>query len=532
MKSSIWDEVEAEAAAPKTQHQSIWDEIEAEAPSQPNRSAAIAKQGAVGVAKGLGGAYGSLRELTRTNPKERLLPGQKLRAEAEAKGTEKELISASTESDIMPEGTGRTPTHEDIGNFLKLLGINTQADTPAERIAQQAGESLGSSVSLGPAKVATTLATIGGATGQALREAHAPEWLAMAADVGVNLADVVKKGIGGLTKEVAKKESGLTTRQFEKLEKPTQVFESTKEKAIEAVGKEYKDIVEDLQKSTNASLKQVREDPTFQRKLSDAFQELHSSAEKVIQKASSKTYQKSLVNEYTNTGKKGFEKSEVEQKFHEELSKAIRSQQGKEYTLTELIDQYRKNNSDLKHYLPYGEKAVENVAKRDVLLAKNSAIAKTIEQDFGNIPEAKQFSDLNKQWHEVEKVKVVDKFVENVLKDGKISASALNKSLDPSSKKTRSLEQAIGKKNVEQFRKLNSDLLSQEKAIALMGAKGISLKDIPYDILAFFSGIKLLKLPIGAKIISKAWRMGLSNPDFRTKWSNANAAFKRNDIKK
>src|SRR5208283_2786279 len=165
MATSVWDEVFQETKAP-TKRGSVWDEVFEEKKPQSS-TVGIAKQAGVGLAKGLAGAHGSIRELTGTNPKQSLLPSQKLRAQKESQGKEKELIRSSAEgNDIGPEGTGRTPTHEDIGNFLELLGVNTKAKTGGERIAQKTGESLGSAAAFGSGGIAKSLAALGGATGQ------------------------------------------------------------------------------------------------------------------------------------------------------------------------------------------------------------------------------------------------------------------------------------------------------------------------------------------------------------------------------
>ena len=529
MANSIWDEVEAEAkTSPKA---SIWDEVESESLSTPSIPEDIVKQSAVGFAKGLGGTYGSLRELTRTNPKEHLLPSQKLRAQQESTGTEQDLIRNSTNEDLMPEGSGRTPTHEDIGNLLEMLGINTKPKTIPGSIAQKATEATGSALSLPATAMQATLATLGGATGQSLREAHAPEWMAMAAEAGVNFADLGKKLLT-IPKIALKKESGLSARGLEKLEKPTEVFSGTKEKAIESISNEYKNITENLQKSTNSSLTNFREDPSFQKNLSSAFDKLNQDASNLTRKVPAKTYQKSLVQDFHKTGSKGFEELEVESKLKDNLLKSITEQHGKDFSLSELIDQYRKNNSDLKHYLPFGEKAVENTAKRDLLLAKNRAISTTIDKHFGDLPEGKAFKDLNKQWSEVEKIKTVDKFVNSVIKDDKLNPRALKRALDPSTKTSRVVEQAIGKENVVQFRKLQEDMLDMDKGLALMKAKGIPLDEVGNHVKAALFLPKVTGLYWIGKSIAKIYRRGLADPSFRRDWHTHVKQFRSGDAKK
>jgi hypothetical protein len=355
--------------------------------------------------------------------------------------------------------------------------------------------------------------------------------MALAAEAGVNFADLGKKLLT-IPKMAIKKESGLSQRGLEKLEKPTKVFASTKEKAVEGVTKEYKDIIEDLQRSTNSSLKNFREDPLFQKNLSGAFDSLNKDASKITRRVPTKTYQKSLVEDYSKTGSKGFEKSEVEQKLREGLRKSITEQTGNDFSLPELIDQYRKNNADLKHYLPFGEKAVENTAKRDLLLAKNKAISASIESHFGDLPEGRAFKDLNKQWSEVEKIKTVDKFVDSVTKDGKLNPTALKRALDPSTKTARVLEQAVGKQNVSQFRKLQEDMLSMEKGIALMKAKGISPTEVSGLVKAALFVPKLTGIHWAGEMAAKLYRRGLSDPVFRREWASGLKKLRAGDVKK
>lgn len=489
----------------------------------------IAKQTALGAIKGTLGAYGQIPEALGINPKEALTPSQKQKTQSEFESSPEELVNLSSEN-ISPEGTGRLPTQEDINKLFELLGINPEAQTPGGRIAEKGSTALGGAASFGAGGLGSFLASAGATAGQAAREGGAPEWLATAIDMGLSISDMLKSGINALTtKKASVKPSGLSERKFESLEKPTKVTKGTKEKAVESVSKEFSEIAENIQESSNKSLKIFREDPSFESRLSEGYEKLKEAASQLPQKKSSNSYRKYLATEYNKIGKKGFEKTESEQQLRKIIKDSFISSKDKNFTLSELIDQYQKNNAQVKKYAPFGPTAVENEAKREALLLKNRAIAETIEKEFGNNQLAQDFKFLNDRWSEVQKIKTVDSFIDSIFQKDKIDFNKAKKVLY-SNKRSRNLENALGKKQFKDFKQLTSDLLDQEKGMKLLKSKGLTLDDIGNTGKAFLFKPSIAKLQLATSYISQLWRKGLSNPKYTHDWSQAIKLFNKGQI--
>jgi hypothetical protein len=480
-----------------------------------------------GTIKGLG-AYGNVKEMLHLNPEEYLTESQKLQAERESANPPERLAEEIVETEGPPATTGRLPTSEDIDKFLDMIGYE-KGKTPAGRVVGSGSEAITGSAQFAGTPLQLLLAGGGAISGQSLREAGAPGWLATAVDTGINLYELIKQAPKLLKKIPLKKSSGLSERKFEKLEKPTKVMVGTKEKAIEEVGKEFKDIAEDIQSSTNKSLKGFREDPYFEAKLSEGYEKLTESGSKIAKKTPSDSYQKFLGQEYKKIGGKGFEASDTERFIKKDLKKSIGKSAYKDFYFNELTDQYKKNNKELRKYLPYGLDAVKNEAKREALLAKNRAIAKTIEKDFGSFPEAKDFKFLNERWSEVQKIKTVDSFVNSIFTKEGINFKAAQKALSGKSK-AQNLENAIGKQNFTRFKGLVSDLMEQEAGMKMLKAKGFTLDDIGSLGQAALFKPKLAKTKAVYDVMAKFWRRGLGDPEFTRDWGRAVELFHKGRI--
>lgn len=158
---------------------------------EPSVLKEVAQQVPLAGAKGALSQYGNILETLRANPKESLTPSQKQRFEKEALGTPEEL-AFSISDDLAPEYSGRLPTTKDVESFYEMLGV-PEAETSAGRIVGKGTEALTGAATLGPGGIG--LAGLGGAGGESIREAGGPEWLAQAADVGINFSNLPKAAL-------------------------------------------------------------------------------------------------------------------------------------------------------------------------------------------------------------------------------------------------------------------------------------------------------------------------------------------------
>jgi hypothetical protein len=170
----------------------LFDRIDSRYKKKSSSAKEVAQQIPIGLGKGALSTYGNLLEMAGINPKQGLTPTQEQRYRREAEGSPEDL-AWSIGDDLAPEYSGRLPTSEDIDNFSRLLGI-PEAETSAGKIAGRGSEAVGGALSLGGAggPLGTALAGAGGATGQLVREEGGPEWLAQAADIGINFSNLPK----------------------------------------------------------------------------------------------------------------------------------------------------------------------------------------------------------------------------------------------------------------------------------------------------------------------------------------------------
>lgn len=138
----------------------------------------VAKQAAIGGAKGLLGTPGDLLDLLGAQSTE-MLPGEKAHYDVQFEILEKMQqpgykpslaeLSYLTDDDIAPRYS-RLPSSEDVQEFIEKLEIDTEPQTPAGRYAGRVGEALGGGLSLGAAPGA--LAALGGGAlaGQAIED--------------------------------------------------------------------------------------------------------------------------------------------------------------------------------------------------------------------------------------------------------------------------------------------------------------------------------------------------------------------------
>lgn len=235
----------------------------------------VVKQSLVGGAKGGLGSYGDILDLLNIQTKESL-PGEKIRHQQEiealnrvgqnnSKPTLYDFLSLS-EDDIAPSYS-RLPSAEDIGNFMEMLGIETEPKTTAGKYAHRIGETIGSAASLGGTGKALSILGLGAGVGEGVEQATDSPTAGLVAELLTTL------GSGGLRKKLAPTSSkgkelveqgrkiGLTEEEltpllqgekklatFSKLAKKTNKTSQTFKKINEKLGDAYDLIREQFSK--------------------------------------------------------------------------------------------------------------------------------------------------------------------------------------------------------------------------------------------------------------------------------------------
>jgi hypothetical protein len=411
-----------------------------------------------------------------------------------------------------------------------MLGMPTEGETPLGRIAGRGAEFAAGALPFGGSGKLLSLLAGAGLGGQATRELGGPEALATGIEVVPAVASLASLAKGVIPKKApVTKPSGLPQRQFEALKKPTKVFPETTRKAMEGIESDFRGITSDLLKKTNKSYEAILEDPEFKSKVGDLFGKVQTSASEFTERVMPRTLIKNLTSDLEKIGKKGLTVSDAE-RMQRRLTRRYLKDSTRDVTATELLEQYRKNNEQLSKLFPYGDKALENIGRREALEGYNRAIASTIEDNFKGSEFADLFKFTNKRWSEIKKIETVDKYLNALFSNDKIKFKQAEKVLtDP--KAAERMKNAIGKESFEDFKQVNRDLLSQKNALKLLEAKGVKLDDLPKTVIAHTLSPRFATAKLGKDLLLKIYRTSLSKPEYTRQWRNALKDFKKGKVK-
>jgi hypothetical protein len=480
-----------------------------------------------GTAGALGG-YGNLLDLIHAQTKERMTPGQEALTQAEFEAPES-LLPFLQDDDILPRYS-RLPSQQEAETLIEMLGGPGEAQTEAGRIAGRGAEFVGSALPFGArGKLLFLLASVG-LGGQLTRELGGPEAVATGiellplAQAGVNIAKAVRGPKVPVTKP-----SGMPVRKFEKLKKATPVFEETARRARESVEGDFRRLTSDLLKKTNKSYVALSENPEFKQQVGDLFGKVRQAASEFPEAITPRGMAQYLTKEIESIGKKGISLSDSEKIQRSLLRKFRKDIVNKKVTAEQLVDQYRKNNDQLSKLYPYGDKALENIGKRNALESYNRAIAEAIEDHF---PQS-EFSDLfkftNKRWSEIKKIETVDKYLNALFGKDKIDFTQAEKIFtDP--KRAERLKNALGAPSFDEFKQINRDLLSQENALKLLKTKGLSLDNLSKMAASYILKPELAKTKFGVDFAKKVYRRTLNRPEYVRDWRKALTLLKKGQV--
>ena len=411
--------------------------------------------------------------------------------------------------------------------FKETTGERFEPQGPVERVLGRAAGAAGEGLPLG---IPVGLGALGGAAGGIAEEAGVEPGGQALIEAGTTGLGAVLKGITKVPKVPKTKPSGLPVRKFEKLKKPTRVFRGTTEKAIQETKKDFNKLTSDLLTKTNRSYKAILEDPTFKSTVSDLFEKVESSAKDIKKSTSSKNLANELRTKMRKTGEKAISLSDSDITKRTQLKKYFNDTVNRKVNPEELLTQFRKNNEQLSKLYPYGDKALENIGKREALETYNRAIANFIEENYKDT----QFSDLfkftNKRWSEIKKIETVDKYLDALFKGDKIDFRQAEKAVtDP--KYSGRLKNALGKEGFSEFKQINKDLLSKEQTLKLLKAKGFDMDYLSKKAIGYLIKPTLTKGVIAKDFVSQLWRTSLSKPQYVRQWRKGLSLFKRGHVK-
>lgn len=480
-----------------------------------------------GTAGALGG-YGNLLDFIHAQTKEQMTPGQKAITQAEFEAPET-LLPFLQEDDILPRFS-RLGSQQEAESLIEMLGGPGEAETEAGRIAGRGAEFAGSTLGFGASGNLLKLLASVGLGGQLTRELGGHEAVATGiellplAQAGYNIA---KAGRG--TKTPVTKPSGMPVRKFEKLKKSTPVFEGTLTKAKESIEGDFRKLTEDLLRKTNKSYVALSENPEFKQQIGDLFGKVKQAAAEFSEPITPRGMAQTLTKEIEAIGKRGISLSDSEKVQRSLLKKFRKDIVNKNVTAEQLVDQYRKNNEQLSKLYPYGDRALENIGKRNALESYNRAIAESIEEHFPNSEFSELFKFTNKRWSEIKKIETIDKYLDALFGKKNINFRQAEKIFtDP--KRAERMKNAIGPQVFDDFKQINKDLLSKENALKLLNAKGIDVNKIGKYALSYMVKPKFAATQAAVDLGSKIYRHALYQPEFMREWSKALSRLKKGDV--
>ena len=370
-------------------------------------------------------------------------------------------------------------------------------------------------------------------TKEVLVEAGVPEPVAELASFGV--LKKLPEGSPSISVGKKTKPSGLTERRYEKLDKPVEVSGNKIKGINEAVEKEFKQLSDKIiEKSPiKETYTAMKEDSTFKKESSKAFEKVHELANNIPDKFSTKDIKKTLVDKYLKPKGTGLTPSEYELSHKKFIGQALKQTKNQKVTASDLIDQYRKNNKAFGELREPGQSSAYNRGKKQALLDYNKVIAETIQEKFPNSEFSTLFKESNEKWQKIMDVEAIDGFMSDLF-DGKIQYKKGAKLLEKEGMQF-PFKRALGNEGYKDFEQLLSDLMETESANRMMKvAKNKGFGEFAKTGLAYIvhPNIAYTKAGIGmAKgAYKKLWESLLDKPQLAVKWDKGVQSFKKGDF--
>lgn len=305
---------------------------------------------------------------------------------------------------------------------------------------------------------------------EVLTQAGVPEWLSNILSFGV-----LKSPSSGAAELTFGKEkpSGLPSRRFEKIKKQTKVSPSRFEKINEKIEGDFKKVADKIL-AENPTYQEIKIDPSaYAEKLDTGFEQLETLASDIPTKVSPSklTFFMNKRRSDHNLGMKGLTPSEAESTFRKEFAKMTNSvsKSGKEFSIPQYVDQFRKNNKELSQYFEPGKSKAHNIGKRDALLEYNRAIEDLFENTMPDSDFTRLFKEQNQKWAQLKNFEFVEDKLGKIFEGDKVNFKDISKVLDKKNVNYRKpFESIMGKEGFDDFQALIKDFKSIESPYSLL----------------------------------------------------------------
>lgn len=334
----------------------------------------------------------------------------------------------------------------------------------------------------------------------------------------------------------ATKPSGLTTRKYEDLKKPTKISESKAAKINEKVEGEFRTLADKIVENSPSKdiSNALKSNPLLKEETGEMFQKVKKLSENIPSQFPTAVIKKELADTFANRKGTGFTPSDYDKTYQSTLQQFIKDTKPQNLKASDLVDQYRSNNKSLREYYEPGKSGAMNRAKKDAYLDYNRSIAKVIDEKFPNSEFSRLFKESNKQQTQILDTETINKFVDEMF-DGKIKFDKA-KSLFEKEGMKEPFKRALGDQGFKDFKQLTSDLLTTESANKLLKVaktRGYDSLEKTFGSYFLHPAVAASRLGVGAaKSAGKGiYQLMLDNPKLITKWEKGLKSFKASDFK-
>lgn len=357
-----------------------------------------------------------------------------------------------------------------------------------------------------------------------LQEAGVPEQFAdplglLVGGIGSTKVPEADIGIG-----IARKESGLPTRKFEKVKEPRTVSEKKLDQINTKLESDFKEISDKIisESPVGETFENLKENPTYKQESRELLNEAQNIADAIPGHIESKLIKKAYA-DMASKKVKGFALDEFDKSYLKFMKESIEDVIPEKISHGELVQQYRKNNRGLSEYFEPGASKALNRAKKQALLDQNRAIADVIEKSEPEL--SKVFKEGNERWSKIMDAETVDSFIDDLFSE-KVNFKKLHDFFDKSGYDF-TFKRALGEKGYKNFELLMKDMLQSEtpyKMLKVGKQKGF-FKDAVETGTAFlvhpFLGKGKLAYAAGKKLYKSAMNAMLDKPQLTVTWKKA-----------
>lgn len=447
---------------------------------------------------------------------------------------------------------GGYPTTQTINELGKEIGINLEPQTPAGRVTERVIDPVVSSLALGTPTAAAPAIALGGGTGQVLREVGAPEWAATGADVliGLNPYQIAKDVISRRSSS-----AGMPLRRFRNTKQSRAVSANTKDIITQNVEMDFKETANQiLSKSRN--YQELKNNPAFQEELDQAFAKLETLVAEIPETVSTKDIQTQFNKSISEGNYKGYADSEFERALKSNVNRVNKAFQvreikpkvqlldaqgnpiksapktvGRDLSVDTVVEQYRKNNRQLKQYFEPGKSGAFNLAKKTVLLEENKAITAALKKKFPKSEFVEVFEQTNRDYERLMQFEYVDDKLGGLFGENKINFTDAKKLLS-NTPFQRNLKGLVGEGVQQQFNGLLRDFISIQdpyKLLRVAQNSGLATELVKYAAPYLFGkevGITATALKVGGIGVKTLREKMLQNPEIIFNWREGLKNFK------